>query len=155
MSRGFAFLFGVHNHQPVGNFGWVFDQAAADCYLPFLRALKGHPRVKISAHYSGPLLEDFAARRGEAWDLLAELTARGQMELLGGGFYEPILPIIPEADRRGQIEMMSDYLEKHFGRRPRGIWLTERVWEPHLPSTLARAGIEYTLLDENHFQAAG
>ncbi len=155
MSREFAFLFGVHNHQPVGNFGWVFENAVADCYLPFLKAMKAHPRVKFSAHYSGPLLEYFAGHCREAWDLLVELTSRGQTELLGGGFYEPILPIIPEADRRGQVEMMSAYLEEHFGRRPRGIWLTERVWEPNLPSTLASAGIEYTLLDENHFHAAG
>jgi len=76
------------------------------------------------------------------------------MELLGGGFYEPILSIIPEEDRRGQIEMMSAFLEKHFGRRPRGLWLTERVWEPSLASTLAKAGIEYTLLDENHFHSS-
>jgi len=155
MSRDFAFLFGVHNHQPVGNFGWVFENAVEDCYLPFLKVMNAHPRVKFSAHYSGPLLEYFAERRPDVRDLLGELTARGQMELLGGGFYEPILPIIPEADRRGQIEMMSAYLEENFGRRPRGLWLTERVWEPNLASTLADAGIEYTLLDENHFQAAG
>jgi hypothetical protein len=155
MNREFAFLFGVHNHQPVGNFGWVFENAVADCYLPFLKTMKVHPQVKFSAHYSGPLLEYFAEHCREAWDLLVELTSRGQMELLGGGFYEPILPIIPEADRRGQIEMMSAYLKEHFGRRPRGIWLTERVWEPNLTSTLASGGIEYTLLDENHFHSAG
>ncbi|MHB8055029.1 MAG: alpha-amylase/4-alpha-glucanotransferase domain-containing protein [Candidatus Aminicenantales bacterium] len=155
MSREFAFLFGVHNHQPVGNFGWVFENATSDCYLPFLKVLREHPKVKFSAHYSGPLLEYFRERRSEAWELLGEMAASGQMELLGGGFFEPILPIIAEADRRGQIEMMNAYLETHFGRRPRGVWLTERVWEPNLASTLASCGIEYTLLDENHFHPAG
>jgi hypothetical protein len=155
MNREFAFLFGVHNHQPVGNFGWVFENAVRDCYLPFLRILTAHPTVKFSAHYSGPLLEFLRERNSEVWDRLGELTARGQVELLGGGFYEPILAIIPEADRRGQIEMMSDYLERHFGRRPRGLWLTERVWEPRLAQTLAAAGVEYTLLDEDHFRYAG
>ncbi|MBN1938883.1 MAG: DUF1926 domain-containing protein [Candidatus Aminicenantes bacterium] len=154
MSREFAFLFGIHNHQPVGNFGWVFDQAADDCYIPFLKVMRSHPSVKFSAHYSGPLLEYFADERPEAWDLLGEMITRGQMELLGGGFYEPILSIIPDEDRRGQVEMMSGYLEKHFGRKPRGLWLTERVWEPSLASNLARSGIEYTLLDENHFHSS-
>jgi 4-alpha-glucanotransferase len=155
MSGEFAFLFGVHSHQPVGNFGWVFENATTDCYLPFLKTMREHPKVKFSAHYSGPLLEYFREHRPEAWDLLVEMAASGRMELLGGGFYEPILPIIAEADRRGQIEMMNEYLEAHFGRRPRGLWLTERVWEPNLASTLASCGIEYTLLDENHFHPAG
>jgi len=154
MSREFAFLFGVHNHQPIGNFGWVFEQAVADCYLPFLKVMRAHPAARFSAHYSGPLLEYFESACPEAWDLLGEMTSRGQMELLGGGFYEPILSIIPEEDRRGQIDLMSGYLEKHFGRKPRGLWLTERVWEPSLASTLARAGIAYTLLDENHFHSS-
>ena len=37
----------------------------------------------------------------------------------------------------------------------RGLWLAERVWEPNFPSDLARAGIEYTILDDFHFKNAG
>jgi hypothetical protein len=89
------------------------------------------------------------------WDLVRELAGRGQVELLSGGFYEPVLSIIPEDDRIGQIRMMNDFLSENFGQRPRGLWLTERVWEPHLPKSLAAAGIEFTLLDEEHFHYAG
>jgi alpha-amylase len=42
-----------------------------------------------------------------------------------------------------------------FGQRPLGAWLTERVWEPHLPSLLAEAGVAYTVLDDEHFLQAG
>ena len=150
-----ALLLAFHNHQPVGNFRWVFEKAFGDCYLPFLREIRGHPSVRFAAHYSGPLLEYMREREPECWDILSELSIRGQVELLGGGFYEPILTTIPEADRIGQLSMMSDFLERHFGARPRGVWLTERVWEPSLAGTLARAGIEYTLLDEEHFHYAG
>lgn len=155
MTDSFAFLLAVHNHQPVGNFVSVFERAFEDCYRPFLRALKRHPDVKFTAHYSGPLLEYMRDKEVECWDDLGELTARGQVELLGGGFYEPILSVIPEEDRQGQLDMMSGFLDENFGARPRGIWLTERVWEPSLPRTLAEAGIEYTLLDEEHFHYAG
>src|SRR5207248_660605 len=34
-------------------------------------------------------------------------------------------------------------------------WLAERVWEPGLPSLLARAGVRYTLIDDGHFRYAG
>jgi len=150
-----VFLFAVHNHQPVGNFPWVFKKAFQDCYEPFLTALARHPAVRFTLHFSGPLWEYMSAREKRSWDLVQEMSGRGQLELLGGGFYEPVLSIIPEEDRIGQLRMMSDFLAEHFGRRPRGVWLTERVWEPHLPKTLARAGIEYTLLDEEHFHYAG
>ncbi len=155
MNDTLTLLLAVHNHQPVGNFLWVFEKAFRDCYLPFFRLLRSHPRVRMTVHFSGPLWEVMREKERECWDLVFELAGRGQVELLGGGFYEPVLTIIPESDRQGQLRMMADFLEEQFGRRPRGIWLTERVWEPGLPKTLAEAGVEYTLLDEEHFRYAG
>jgi alpha-amylase len=155
MADRLTLLLAVHNHQPVGNFMSVFERAFRDCYVPFFRVLERHPRIKMTVHFSGPLLESMDNREPECAELVAGLAGRGQIELLGGGFYEPILTIIPEADRQGQLRLMSDFLEERFGSRPRGIWLTERVWEPNLPKTLAAAGIEYTLLDEEHFRCAG
>ena len=35
------------------------------------------------------------------------------------------------------------------------MWVPERVWEQHLVSAIAEAGIEYTILDDFHFQRAG
>jgi hypothetical protein len=150
-----VFLFAVHNHQPVGNFPEVFERAFRDCYEPFLAALASHPAVRFTLHFSGPLWEHMQTTEKRSFDLVKEMTGRGQLELLGGGFYEPVLTIIPEEDRAGQLNLMSDFLAETFGQRPRGLWLTERVWEPHLPKTLAGAGLEYTLLDEEHFHYAG
>lgn len=155
MKKPLRFLFAVHCHQPVGNFGEVFKKAFDECYEPLLAEFDKHPGFKLSLHFSGPLLEHMEVRRRGCRDLVSRLVGRGQVEMLGGGFYEPILAVIPEEDRLGQLGMMSRWLEEHFGRRPRGVWLTERVWEPHIAGTLARAGIEYTLLDEEHFHYAG
>ncbi|OGD22279.1 MAG: hypothetical protein A2W03_09315 [Candidatus Aminicenantes bacterium RBG_16_63_16] len=153
--RDLTFLLAVHNHQPVGNFPSVFRRAFADCYRPFLDELSRHPALKFSLHFSGPLWEYMKAKEKKCWEVVRRLVERRQVELLGGGFYEPVLSIIPEADRQGQLRLMSRFLEDHFGARPRGIWLTERVWEPGLAGTLARAGVEYTILDEEHFHYAG
>jgi hypothetical protein len=155
MSREFTLLLAVHNHQPVGNFARVFAKAFGECYRPFLEEIRKHPSVKWTIHYSGPLWEYMDGHEKESWEIVREISASGQVELLTGGFYEPILTVIPEEDRQGQIMMMSQFLEENFGCRPRGIWLTERVWEPTLPKTLAKTGIEYTLLDEEHFHYAG
>ncbi len=149
------FLFGVHNHQPVGNFPAVFKKAFRDCYRPFLEEMAEHPGIKFALHISGPLWEYMESHEKSCWDLVKEMACRGQAELLGGGFYEPVLSVIPEEDRQGQLRLMRQFLEENFGVRPRGAWLTERVWEPQLAKTLALAGIEYTLLDEEHFHYAG
>jgi 4-alpha-glucanotransferase len=151
----FQFVLLIHGHQPVGNFDNVIEQAYAHSYLPFVQLLEKHPKIRIGLHYSGCLLEWLEKTHPEYFELLRALTARGQVEMVGGGFYEPILISIPPEDRREQIDRLGDYIEKHFGQRPRGGWLTERVWEPQLPSTLAAAGIQYTLVDDNQFLSAG
>jgi alpha-amylase len=146
----------VHNHQPVGNFDNVFREAINRAYLPFLETLTDFPRVKVSLHTSGPLLEFIERNHLSAYlDLVRKLTARGQLELVGGGFYEPILQLLSESDRIAQIQLMSDELLRLFGQRPTGLWLTERAWEPHLARSLALAGVQWTLLDDNGFEKTG
>ncbi|HEV8385443.1 MAG TPA: alpha-amylase/4-alpha-glucanotransferase domain-containing protein, partial [Candidatus Acidoferrales bacterium] len=130
-------------------------RAYAQSYKPFLQLLLRHPAIRLGLHYSGCLLEWIEEAHPEFFELLGLLVRRGQVELVGGGFYEPILISIPLGDRLEQIRRMSDYLEQHFGHRPEGAWLAERVWEPQLPSTLALAGIRYSLVDDVHFLAAG
>ncbi len=145
----------VHAHQPVGNFDDVLERAYQRSYLPFLECLARHRQVRVGLHYSGPLLEWIEQKRPEFFERLGELLDRSQAELVGGGFYEPILITIPPEDRFEQLRRMSDYLERKFGRRPSGAWLAERIWEPQLPATLGRAGVGYTLVDDTHFLASG
>ena len=147
-------LMAVHCHQPVGNFGFVLDAAYERAYQPFLEVLERHPHVRLSLHYSGCLLEWLMAKRPVFLRRLRALAARGQIELLASGYYEPILPLIPEADRQRQIAKMRAVLRRQCGVNARGLWLAERVWEPDLPLTLERAGIRYTILDANQFAAA-
>ena len=145
----------VHAHQPVGNFDHVFEEAYQKAYNPFVQTLLRHPRIRMGLHFSGCLMEWIEKHHAEFFEQLKQLAIRGQVELLGGGFYEPVLAAIPDADKAAQISGLSDYLEKHFGRRPQGAWLTERVWRPDLVRPLAEAGVGYVILDDTHFTAAG
>jgi alpha-amylase len=148
------FIFAAHNHQPVGNFGHVFEAAYRDAYKPFLDVLEQFPEVPVSLHTSGPLMEWLAEHRRDYVERLRRLVQRGQVEILGGGFYEPILTMIPPRDRVGQVRSYNTYLERLFQTRVRGLWVAERVWEPCLTSSLADAGVEYTALDDHHFKQA-
>lgn len=143
-----------HNHQPVGNFGWVFEEVFGQAYEPMVAALERHPTIRAGLHYSGPLLEWIDVNQAQFLERLRRLVERGQVEILGGAMYEPILVALPERDRHGQLVRMREDLERRFGRAPIGAWLAERVWEPSLPRDLVDAGYRYTVLDDNHLRGA-
>jgi alpha-amylase len=145
----------LHDHQPVGNFDHVFEQAYQDAYKPFLDVFEPYTPLKFGLHTSGPLMEWLDQRHPEYLDRLAALVAAGRLEIIGGAFYEPILSMISPRDRVGQIASYSRYLEHRLGAQVRGCWIPERVWEQSFTSDLVDAGIEYTMLDDSHFKNAG
>ncbi len=120
-----------------------------------VEALERHPKVRVSLHYSGCLIDWLEQNHPEFLFRLADLVTRHQVEIMGGAYYEPILPAIPDADKLGQIARMSIFVTRRFGIKPSGLWLPERVWEPHLAKALAEAGVEWTLVDDNAFKSIG
>lgn len=155
MTGKVALLLGVHAHQPAGNFPEVVARAHDLCYRPFLQTLHRFPAFRFALHASGPLLDTLFARYPEDMRLLREMVERDQVELFGAGDTEPVLAAIPERDRITQITALSDKLEREFGRRPQGAWLTERVWEATVVPALTGCGIRYVTVDDYHFLCAG
>ncbi len=148
-------LFAVHNHQPMGNLPEVFASSWERGYDPFLRALEKHPSFRVSLHYSGSLLEWLEENQPNFFHRVHALVERGQVELLSGGFYEPLLPFIPEKDAIGQVRLSNQYLAEKFRVQPMGFWLAERIWSSFLPKMMAPTGLIYTVVDDSHFCYAG
>jgi hypothetical protein len=148
-------IFGTHNNQPIGNFDYVIEDVYQRAYKPFLSIVNKYPDFKVVLHYSGILLRWLEENHPEFQMLLEELVKRKQVELLGGGFYEPVLSMIPNPDKIGQIEHLTTFLRQRFGKRPRGFWVTERVWEPSLAFTISASGMEYVFLDDIHLRSGG
>jgi 4-alpha-glucanotransferase len=149
------FLFGVHNHQPIGNFDFVFEKAYQQSYLPFLDAMERHPKLHWNLHATGILWEWLDMHHPEYVDRVATQVDEGRLEILTGGYYEPILAALPDADKSGQIQKLTHYIQKRFRTTPRGMWLAERVWEPHLAKILHENRVDYTLVDDSHFLMTG
>lgn len=145
----------LHNHQPIGNFDGVFEQAYQDSYLPFLNVFEPYEQLRISLHTSGPLMMWLAERHPEYLDRIRMLVDVDRIEIIGGPQYEPILTMLPSRDRIGQIRAYGAWLERNLGTTPSGMWMPERVWESSLARDLVDAGISYTVLDDFHFRAAG
>ena len=144
-----------HQHQPVGNYGFVFDELFEKSYDPLLSCLERHPGVKAGLHYSGPLIDWLLENKPGYIERIRALVARGQVEILGGGYYEPALPAISERDRIGQLTRMRNDVARLFGAEPTGAWIAERLWEPSFPTAIAAAGYEWTIVDDVHFAGAG
>ncbi|SFE80491.1 alpha-amylase/4-alpha-glucanotransferase domain-containing protein [Nitrosomonas sp. Nm166] len=155
MSKRVSLLFGVHAHQPVGNFPHVLTDAHLRCYQPFLQVLYRYPDFRFAVHFSGWLLDYLMQHFPEDMALLHEMVMRKQVELFGAGDTEPVLAAIPNRDRIGQIETFSSKLAARLGQRPQGAWLTERVWESTVVPALADCGIRYVIVDDYHFLCAG
>jgi alpha-amylase len=144
------FIFALHNHQPVGNFDDVFDRAYEKSYKPLIELLKVNPNLSVSLHYSGPLLEWLIAHKSEFLENIHHLTDRGNVELLSSAYFEPMLTLLPEADRIGQIKLQNSLLRDTFAFAPKGMWLPERVWSLDLPYSICESGLKYTIIDEHH-----
>ncbi len=149
------FAFGLHLHQPVGNFDWVFEQHLAQVYRPLLHEIIAGGAAPASLHVSGPLLDWLEQHHGGFLDELGRWVTDGRIELLAAGYDEPILVTLTREDRLEQIGRLREALRARFGVEPSGLWLTERVWEPHLAGDLHAAGIRYALVDDRHFLVAG
>ncbi len=83
MPQPVSLLFGVHAHQPVGNFPEVLADAHLRCYQPFLHVLYRYPDFRFAMHISGWLLDYLIDHYPEDMELLREMVARGQVELFG------------------------------------------------------------------------
>jgi len=151
----FKLAIGLHNHQPIGNFESVFEEAHRLAYAPFLNLMEQFKSMRIALHQSGILWDWQERNHPEYLETVRRMIADDRLEMMTGGFYEPILPSIPDRDKLGQIGMLNRYLKDRFGAVPEGLWLTERVWEPQLPKVLGQAGVKYLPIDDTHFIYAG
>ena len=141
MAAPIYLLLVFHNHQPVGQFDYVNEHSTNVSYLPLIELLERHPRIKVGMHYSGPLLDWLKQNHADVIERLRALVAHRQVEMLSGGYYEPVLVALPDEDKIGQIEKLTAELRDTLGGEATGLWLAERVWEPYLASPIAKAGM--------------
>ncbi|HRP07653.1 MAG TPA: DUF1926 domain-containing protein [Gemmatimonadales bacterium] len=155
MTTPLRFCFGLHLHQPVGNFDSVFRDHLDAVYSPLLDGLESGDTWPVTLHVSGPLL-DWLERHAIHWvDRLGAHVAAGRIELLSAGHDEPILVALSSDDRIEQVTRLRDRLRHRFGVDATGLWLTERVWESDLPRDLAGAGIRFVVVDDRHLRVTG
>jgi len=155
LSYKISLILGSHAHVSSGVLESEFEFVYENKIRPFISNLYRYSNINAVLHYSGVLLNWIERTHSELFMLIEDMVTRKQIEILGGGFYEPMFPLIPLQDRIGQIELMTTYIRKHFGKRPAGCWLPGMIWEQHLANALSASDMTYTFLSQDQFKQAG
>ncbi len=118
-------------------------------YKKLISFLYANASCKLTLSFPGRVFSWLTKKHPEFIQLLKELISRKQIEILGGGYYNPVFPLLLPMDRSGQIEMYGSELSSALGKRPRGMMVYGSVWDSSLISSLYGSGIEYVLLDNS------
>lgn len=118
---------------------------------PLVDLLVEHPHLRVSVHWTGALLEWMDLHATDLLGRILQLVAQGRLEVLGGPWGSALLPALPERDAIGQVQAMNRWWRAHQDVRPRGIHLPHFGWDPAAARTLARLGLQYTVLEDAQF----
>jgi 4-alpha-glucanotransferase len=140
-------ILGMYSEKPLGIHREDMEYILLHCYKPVLSFLYANENIKFTLYFSAAVFEWVEDRYPEINMLIHDMVKRKQLEILAGGFYDPILTFLPMKDRTQQVELSVTYLRKRFGKRPRTIWLTDQVWNPSLITTFSNCGIQNVLLN--------
>lgn len=121
-------------------------EALEQALKPLIKALVDFKHIKSTLSISGHLLDWCIKYRREYAQAIRELIGEKRIELLSGGYYDPIFPLIPRADSLDQIEYTSTAISKFYRKRPRGIWVNQLLWESSLTTVLTKCMMTYTFL---------
>lgn len=139
------FYSGTTNFSNNSEYKAVYDEY----FKPLVSFLYANPDFKFSFYFSGPEFEFIRKKNPELIEILKQLVNRKQVEIIGGGFYNPVFPLLFPMDRSGQVDLLSTVIRKSIGKRPRGVCLCASAWDPSLVTSFETCGIEYVELDSS------
>lgn len=163
-----SFALVLNLHQPHGNLEHLLDDHEWQA-KEILWAMDRIPRsmwpyediARVHLSFSGTLLEtlsrpEFQSRVRDIVDcgsLLWYLQNTRIIEVLGTGYYHPVLPLIPPADWVEHLERWQGIGTHLFNRgRFKGFWPPEMGFCMELIPLLKRLGYSYVLVDSEHIE---
>ena len=112
-------------------------------------------KVRFSIFMDGPTLEAASkAARPLMFGRFRKAIEEGFLEILGGGYHDPMLPLFPSELQAMQLEEHRKLLWKHFGIEPNGYFNSSMVWEMEMTELLEKNRFDYALVQESALQDA-
>jgi hypothetical protein len=155
-------------HQPSGNLEELLANNEWEA-KEILYALDRIPRslwpyediARVHLSLSGALLETLSnpTFQGRVYgivkcgELLWHLQNRRIFQILGTGYYHPVLPLTPPADWEEQLKRWKGIAGHLFWRADfSGFWPPEMSFSMELIPTLKRFGYRYVVVDSEHIE---
>jgi 1,4-alpha-glucan branching enzyme len=102
-------------------------------------------------HRFSSLRHTYRCHQGDLVQAFARLQDAGALEVITATATHAFFPLMDRnwAALRAQVHTAADLYERHFGRRPRGIWLGECGYIPGADELLREAAIRYFFVDSH------
>lgn len=114
-----------------------------------LEVLLNSRKVKCSIFMDGPTLEMLKkVAKPLAMGKIKSGVEEGFVEFLGGGFYDPMLPLFPKDLQALQLKKHRAKLKSFFEIEPQGYFNSSLVWEMGMISVLEEGCFDYALVSE-------
>jgi hypothetical protein len=139
----------LHFYQPPTQTHDILRKVTEESYRPLLKVLHEHPNARVAVNMQGCLTEMLLEHGlGDVVTSLRELAEMGRVEFAGSGKFHPILPLIPEPERRRAISENAAVNGAAFGAswRPRGFFPPEMCFSQDLTAAIAEAGHEWLIM---------
>jgi hypothetical protein len=145
----------VHCGLPLGTPSMRLGQAIDGPLSSLFDALQTRPRLKVGLHLGGHILDFLLRHRSQRLVQLVGLAQGGQVELVGGGYYDPILCALSRRSAKAQLKRTAQFFEEQLCLKASGAWLPEQIFEPAMVELLAGAGYRYVILPRDPIDAGG
>jgi alpha-amylase/alpha-mannosidase (GH57 family) len=139
----------LHFYQPPTQTHDVLVKVAEESYRPLIRVLRAHENARVAVNLQG-VLTDLLLEHGLG-DVVAglrELAEAGRVEFVGSGKYHPILPLIPESERKRQIQENARTNRAALGRvwNPRGFFPPEMCYSREILPAINASGHDWVIV---------
>lgn len=139
----------LHFYQPPTQTHDVLVKVTEESYRPLIRVLRAHENARVAVNLQG-VLTDLLLEHGlrDVVDGLRELAELGRVEFVGSAKYHPILPLIPEGERKRQISEQAKTNRAVLGRawNPRGFFPPEMCFSMEIGASVHAAGHEWLIV---------
>ncbi|MGI9542096.1 MAG: glycoside hydrolase family 57 protein, partial [Cyclobacteriaceae bacterium] len=130
----------------------ILKRVVEKSYLPANRILlelikKYNDRIKVSFSISGTAIDQFELYAPEIIESFQELTATGNVELLGQPYYQSLASLKSQSAFRSEVEAHSKKIWELFGQRPKIFANTGLIYSDHLGKMIANMGFQAALIE--------
>jgi len=122
---------------------WIIDR----CYWPVIDLAERHQEVRFGLEFPGETLEAIAAEDPLLLETLSRLWASGRCDIVGSGLVQSVLPLVPAAVNRDNLQLGQETFARLLGRRPAICYANEQSWSRGTLDMYREAGFRGLILD--------